>query len=676
MTNTIKSEVKTGIQRVVTELSKRFSQKIEYQLLFYEGSNSYVLNNNQLQRWILGNKNISRTEFRFSYCQIDPGDIFLDLDASWGDCYDAGECYSLFKRRGALIVKFHHDAVPILYPEMSHIDTVYRFTENFSQAVVYSDYWICTSKVVETDLKAIFRSLSLASPQSFIVNLGSDLGIEDRRGEKIRPDCNRILQKKYMLAVGTIEPRKNYSLILDVFDEFLALGIDQTVSLILVGKPGWNNVDIINRIEGHSELNKRVFWYKDANDTELDALYRSAQVCLCLSHYEGYGLPVIEGLSRGSQVICTADTALEEVSKGYAFPVSLQVSEVLATVNDILFEGKKKDVSKFIVPSWDASANDLDNVLIEITSDLSNNPLPYQAVYISVRPGSIRQSILSVLRNMNFITEVIILTSDEYLERMHCALEGVNIKLVILSESEIGIKKLPEDHLQRNTFLRKVLYSRIEIAANFIAFDDDYLVSDVVTPEDFYVNGKHIGYYFLDGSDEWLGAHAEPTSFDNGIWRTRDFLLQSGFDVKLYNSHQPQIINKDIARYTLDVAVNCNLDEWSSYFNIAKHLKPQMFADNVYRTAGWPANFDSWLPSEAPQEILFFNDPPISGRDDYGVEVDLYIEQLRSTLGVQGIIRKDQLKLFIKSDSVSFSQSNLVCRSSSIILYLYIVRAR
>jgi glycosyltransferase involved in cell wall biosynthesis len=97
-----------------------------------------------------------------------------------------------------------------------------------------------------------------------------------------------------VLAVGTLEPRKNL--------ERIAKAVDG--ELRVVGARGWRSV----------EPPANVTWLGDVSDEELAKLYRGARCLVYASLYEGYGIPVAEALACGCAVVTSSDSPMAELA--------------------------------------------------------------------------------------------------------------------------------------------------------------------------------------------------------------------------------------------------------------------------------------------------------------------------------------------------------------------------
>lgn len=660
VTNTIVTGAKTGIQRVVRELGSRLPQLGQCRLVVFRDSEPYELANSSEVDLFHSGQNF-RSGRLMALRDIGRGDVFFDIDASWHDTYGPGAVWRQLKQQGSLLVRLHYDAIPLVAPQYFSPTTVFRYVENFSSALALFDYWICISRTTEIELARVAKALDGGRPVSRVFELGSDIvasvGV-DAGGDRQHENRHKPFSgARYLLTVGTVEPRKNHALVLDAYEALIQDDDFSDVHLVIVGKPGWSNEAVIERIRRHQEFGRRIHWPDDVDDSELHELYRHAQICLCLSHYEGFGLPVVEALASGVPVICTAGSVMEEVAKERAIGVELKRDDVVARIKEILLAGKPESTESYVPTSWNESARQLQALLSEIEDAQGLKSDVRQAVYISIRPQSLLRSVQSVQTHMAFIEEVVVLTSDACFDAMHRELASARLAVKLIRESELGIDALPKDHQERNTMLRRHLYQYEYIDDNFIAFDDDYHVIRPVDRTVFIEDGVHKAYFFYQDGRNWLGAGPAPTSFDIGIWKSVAYLSRAAYDTKLYNSHQPQIMNRRLAVEILNRTAGLGLDEWSTYFNIAKHLKPDSFVDILYMTAGWPEYFNGWLPHAVPQELVFYNSAPVKG--DSVRQAERWRDELTQVL--EKSLQLKDVKLIVHEDSAAFSHDVIEC---------------
>jgi glycosyltransferase involved in cell wall biosynthesis len=107
---------------------------------------------------------------------------------------------------------------------------------------------------------------------------------------------------EYVLAVGTLEPRKNLERLVEAVRR-------SDVELRVVGARGWGGVEV----GGNG-----VRWLGEVSDSELARLYRGARCVAYPSVYEGFGIPVLEAMACGAPVVTSRGTAMEEIADGAA----------------------------------------------------------------------------------------------------------------------------------------------------------------------------------------------------------------------------------------------------------------------------------------------------------------------------------------------------------------------
>ncbi len=113
--------------------------------------------------------------------------------------------------------------------------------------------------------------------------------------------------KPFILTVGTVQPRKNYELLVRAFAK-----LDADVTLAIAGGKGWLERGLSAEIATHN-LQKRVKLLGFVDDADLPALYSAATLFVMPSLYEGFGIPILEAMACGVPVIASDSSSLPEV---------------------------------------------------------------------------------------------------------------------------------------------------------------------------------------------------------------------------------------------------------------------------------------------------------------------------------------------------------------------------
>jgi len=238
------------------------------------------------------------------------GDILLLLDSSWH--MDIWQAVAEMRTQGVQPLTIAYDLIPILHPQFLNESLVCVFKNWFQQAAHHCDGFIAISKTVQGEIKQQLAKIPEINPSEKFTthfSLGADFFNTGITPNRVRTQLKNIFErtsKKHTniyLSVGTIEPRKNHHYLLDAFDRLWDQGLQ--IQLCLVGKYGWQYSNILSRIKSHKFYAKYLFLWNDLNDSELAYCYQHSSTLLFASYAEGFGLPIIEGLHYGLQVLAS-----------------------------------------------------------------------------------------------------------------------------------------------------------------------------------------------------------------------------------------------------------------------------------------------------------------------------------------------------------------------------------
>lgn len=347
--------------------------------------------------------------------EIVYGDVFLDLDLPLGS-FDRGDLYKVLSENKVSIVTTVYDIIPILFPNTCDNSIVSLFTRFVDATITYAERIIVNTENTKNDINQYASKKGLSSKNISVVPLGSDYGLENTVDNKINSKIEKIVNgNKYLLSVGTIEPRKNHKYSFEAFK----LGLfDSNINYVIVGKKGWKVDELYKEMQSHPQLNKSLFLLEDISDFELDYLYKNAYFTLFPTQYEGFGLPVVESIQRGVPVLTSDIPVMREVGKNAADYFDLSNPKSLVKLVNKYLDNENKyleikdEVAKYHVVSWDESGayveQALDNVehspRIEMPLDDSDE------IYKSIEKNAnyIRKSAraLNVFNNENGNTSI------------------------------------------------------------------------------------------------------------------------------------------------------------------------------------------------------------------------------------------------------------------------------
>jgi glycosyltransferase involved in cell wall biosynthesis len=127
------------------------------------------------------------------------------------------------------------------------------------------------------------------------------------------------LPEKYLLFLGTLQPRKNLVRLMQAFASYMANGGDPAIHLVIAGKRGWLVDDVLSAVPPAAR--DKVIFTGYVNDEDVAALYSGALALTFPSLYEGFGFPVLEAMRCGTPVLCANTSSLPELAADAAILV-------------------------------------------------------------------------------------------------------------------------------------------------------------------------------------------------------------------------------------------------------------------------------------------------------------------------------------------------------------------
>lgn len=175
------------------------------------------------------------------------------------------------------------------------------------------------------------------------------------------PAAQRPLEAPYFVMLGTIEPRKNHWLILQLWRRLIERLGAAAPRLVIIGQRGWLCENVVDLLERCELLEGFVFEKPGCSDTELSTWLHHSQALLFPSFAEGYGMPLAEALASGVPVIASDLPAFREIAGDipeYVDPLDgrrwAELVSEYAHPQSLARRGQRQRMAGLVLPSWDA----------------------------------------------------------------------------------------------------------------------------------------------------------------------------------------------------------------------------------------------------------------------------------------------------------------------------------
>jgi glycosyltransferase involved in cell wall biosynthesis len=245
-------------------------------------------------------------------------DVFHGLDQSG---------IPFFLKKGRYVVTIH-DILPLILPWAFPLKHRLVSRVALSRIRHQADGILVPSTTVKHD---VIERLHVPENRIFVVPWGCE--------EQFQPTGDPVhfqgmkerygLPDRYILFVGTLEPRKGVSTLLQAFAILGPGQLDGDVKLVIAGGRGWGYAHLLSSQEA-LVLHNNVVFTGFIDEVDLPHLYRGALMFVYPSVHEGFGLPILEAMACGTPVITSTTSSMPEVAGHAAILVEPNIPEALA----------------------------------------------------------------------------------------------------------------------------------------------------------------------------------------------------------------------------------------------------------------------------------------------------------------------------------------------------------
>ncbi len=249
--------------------------------------------------------------------------------------------HPLCAARGVRDIVVFHDLSFVRFPNyFSKKKMIWHWSQNPKRQAEHADRIIAVSRATKEDIVGYY---GIPEEKVFVVHSG----INDFFREKIREEYLEEFRKRngiagrYVLFVGTLEPRKNVDGLIRAFSRLKEDEHFRDVTLIVVGARGWLYDNIFKEVTA-SRFSSDIRMWGHASFEDLRYLYHGAHVFAYPSFFEGFGFPPLEAQACGVPVVASSCGAHREILRDSAFLVDPKKDDDIVAALKVVIDDTKK----------------------------------------------------------------------------------------------------------------------------------------------------------------------------------------------------------------------------------------------------------------------------------------------------------------------------------------------
>jgi len=239
-----------------------------------------------------------------------------NLDVFWSAMYIP---HFAFPSSVATILTVH-DLEWRLYPQTMNLRTYYAHRLLVWPSVQKAHRIVAVSESTSRDLQ---RVSNVPGSRIEVIHHGVGSAYKPRDQERSAEYVagKYGVSKDYVLAVGTVQPRKNLATLVEAW-KILRGRSEGHLQLVVAGARGWKNTQLDETIRRLGLTGKEIRFLGVVPEEDLPMLYSGSSVFVFPSLYEGFGLPLVEAMACGVPVIASNSSSVPEVAGDAALLVS------------------------------------------------------------------------------------------------------------------------------------------------------------------------------------------------------------------------------------------------------------------------------------------------------------------------------------------------------------------
>ncbi|RVK62327.1 glycosyltransferase family 1 protein [Sinorhizobium meliloti] len=223
-----------------------------------------------------------------------------------------GSMERLDPRKRMRRIVYLHDIIPLEFPEYQRPATRAEFSAYLDEMFDTAVKIVCNSDDTANRVRVLAERQQWSVEDVTVVKpelVANPVPAIEPRSEVLKFLCD---ERPFFTIVGTIEPRKNHLLLLNLWREFVSAG--EAPRLCIIGKRGWENASVLNMLDRCESIKECITEFGDLADYEVQLLMKASEALLFPSFAEGLGIPILEAAALGVNCIASDIAAFRETA--------------------------------------------------------------------------------------------------------------------------------------------------------------------------------------------------------------------------------------------------------------------------------------------------------------------------------------------------------------------------